>query len=116
MRRWKVVLALFILTLFVLGGISPGEAWHRRHHHNYPYYPFYPQPFVPFAPFGGPVFIEPPYPVYPTYAPPFAVDPPIQAPQPQYWYYCKTSNPPGYFPYIRECPGGWTQEVPRPSP
>lgn len=111
--RWvKVVLAFFILSLFVLGGIAPGEAWwYRRHYYNYPYY--YPQPF---APFGSQMFFES-YPYsYPTYPPPFGLDPPAQVPQPQYWYYCKTSNPPGYFPYIRECPGGWTQEVPRPSP
>lgn len=26
------------------------------------------------------------------------------------WHYC--NNPVGYFPYIKECPGGWTQVMP----
>jgi|SRR3989338_6091551 len=112
MRWWRVVLGCLALALFVLVSVLPGEAWHRRHYYNHPNYPFYPRP-LPFVPFGGPVFIEP-HPFYPY--PPLTIDPLIQAPQPQYWYYCKTSNPPGYFPYVRECPGGWTQEVPRPSP
>lgn len=29
-----------------------------------------------------------------------------------YWYYCR--NPDGYYPYIRECPGGWQQVAPLP--
>ena len=29
-----------------------------------------------------------------------------------YWYHCDA--PEGYYPYVKECPGGWTQETPRP--
>ena len=31
--------------------------------------------------------------------------------RPYYWYYCK--KPDGFYPYVRECPGGWTQVVPQ---
>lgn len=31
--------------------------------------------------------------------------PPAEAPV-QYWYYC--AAPEGYYPYVSECPGGWT--------
>lgn len=28
-----------------------------------------------------------------------------------WWYYC--NQPQGYFPYVKECPGGWQREQPR---
>lgn len=36
------------------------------------------------------------------------------APQPQtsYWHYCR--NPEGYYPYVRDCPGGWEKISPQP--
>lgn len=30
-----------------------------------------------------------------------------------YWYYCAQSQ--GYYPYVRECPGGWQPVAPQPS-
>lgn len=35
-------------------------------------------------------------------------------PEEYYWYYCQ--DPPGYYPYIRDCPKGWTQAAPAPAP
>ena len=35
-------------------------------------------------------------------------------PQQSYWYYCQNAG--AYFPYVRECPGGWMQVVPSPNP
>jgi hypothetical protein len=52
---------------------------------------FYPRPIYPY-----------PYP----YAPPVVVTP---APPAEYYYYC--ANPPGYYPYVPECFGPWS-EVP----
>lgn len=39
---------------------------------------------------------------------------PAQSAQPQtnYWYYCQ--NPDGYYPYVKNCPGGWLQVAPQP--
>ena len=31
-----------------------------------------------------------------------------------YWYYCP--DPEGYYPYVKQCPLGWMQVVPRASP
>jgi hypothetical protein len=29
-----------------------------------------------------------------------------------YWYYC--DNPPGYYPYVPQCPSGWRPVAPTP--
>lgn len=34
-------------------------------------------------------------------------------PKTNYWYYCQ--NPEGYYPTIKECPGGWLQVAPQPN-
>ena len=31
-----------------------------------------------------------------------------------YWYHCDA--PEGYYPYVKECPGGWQRETPRAPP
>ena len=31
----------------------------------------------------------------------------------QYWYFCKGSNK--YYPYVKECPGGWQKVLPQPA-
>lgn len=61
---------------------------------------------------------------YPYYAAPSAVVQPApteyiqQAPAPPaqgyYWYYCQNAG--AYYPYVKECPGGWMQVVPQPAP
>ena len=84
--------------------------------YSYPYFPYpysYPYPY--------------PYP-YPYYYPPYdasATLPPVYVeqgdeqaalppPQSSYWYYC--ANPPGYYPYVQQCPGGWQRVAPQPPP
>jgi len=38
-----------------------------------------------------------------------------QAPAPDaYWYYCNAAG--AYYPYVKDCPGGWMQVVPAPNP
>lgn len=61
-----------------------------------PIYP-YPNPYVP-----GVIIVGQTTPVS-GYTPP-----PSEAPA-QYWYYC--AAPEGYYPYVPDCPGGWS-EVP----
>ncbi len=77
----------------------------------------------------GPAYPYPPYPYYPPYPPyPYNPAPPAAVPEepsgyivesvepgprPQpttYWYYCE--DPQGYYPRIRQCPGGWMTVVP----
>jgi len=75
-------------------GLGPWWGW------GYPYgYPYYAYPYAnPYA--------------YPYSAYPSAQLPTPSEPQQSYWYYCQ--NPQGYYPYVRDCPGGWTQVVPTP--
>ncbi len=74
------------------------------------------------GPVWGPVWYPPPY----YYPPQVVVVPP---PQPQvyieqaqeqapdsgqqYWYFCKSAQ--GYYPYVKECPGGWQKVLPQPE-
>ena len=67
-------------------------------------------------------------PSYPYYSYPYYADPPVvvpqapteyiqQAPAPAaeaYWYYCASAGT--YYPYVKDCPGGWMQVVPAPTP
>ena len=79
-------------------------AWGYPHGWNYPYYPSY-----PYYPYYGPYYDEgygtPP-------APPEEVTPPLESgqQQPSYWRFCQ--NPEGYYPYVKDCPGGWIAVVP----
>lgn len=69
---------------------------------------YYPPPYYPYPP---PVIVSPPPPpVYIEQAPTREVNPPPK----NYWYYC--TNPPGYYPTIKECPDGWLKVVPQTQP
>jgi hypothetical protein len=76
-------------------------------------------------PFWGPPFWSPWY-----YPPPYAYHPapvvvrsePVtyieqgssQSAEPSgWWYYCDSSR--GYYPYVKECPGGWQRVAPTPQ-
>lgn len=102
----KKSLCLVFATLVLLLGYSlPGEAYWRG------------------GIWIGPGWWGPPYgygyPYYP--APPVVIQQEPQeyinqsAPQPeqQYWYYCAESK--GYYPYVKNCPGGWMKVVPTPA-
>lgn len=79
--------------------------FHSRPYYSYSYsysyspYPYY-YPVVP-------VVVTPP-------APPVYIEQshPQTALPPNYWYYCQ--NPQGYYPYVKECAGGWQQVSPQP--
>jgi len=76
----------------------------------------------------GPVWIGPPYWGYPYYAPPVVVEPPppvvVQPQPPQVYvhpddravhdfYYCESAKE--HYPYVKECPRGWTRVAPQPT-
>ena len=69
------------------------------------YHPYYPAPVV-VVPATPPVYIEQPVSAVPV-APPVQVAPPAY-----YWYHC--NRPEGYYPYVKECTGGWTKVNPQP--
>jgi hypothetical protein len=117
MRPTKAVLALVVVLLALLSS-APACAWGGHH-----------GPSVRFGVVvGGPLWYGPayypPY-YYPPYYAPLPVSPPVYieqgeaqpapAPRPrEYWYYCAEAK--GYYPYVKECPGGWQRVAPQPPP
>lgn len=72
-------------------------------------------PWGPWGPYGGFYGYPPTVITVPT-EPPVYIQQPRPAPlryQPGYWYYC--TNPPGYYPTIRQCITRWRPVEPRPS-
>jgi len=79
------------------GGIwIGGPVWYGGWGYPYPYY-YYPYYVSP------PVVIQQQQPVYQEqYS--------QQGDQPYYWYYCPDAQ--NYYPYVKQCPGGWLKVVP----
>jgi len=73
---------------------------------GWPYYSYGGYPYL-----GWPYYSSA-YPSDTATAPPVYNEPEQQ--QPKYWYYC--TNPQGYYPYIKNCPGGWLTVVPKVTP
>jgi hypothetical protein len=65
-------------------------------YYGYPYYPYYD---------AAPINEQPSTEMYVRPAP-------QQPAEPTYWYYCRA--PEGYYPYVKQCPGGWMKVVPTP--
>lgn len=94
-------------------GINLGYPGFYGGYGGYGYYdPFFYPPFygappivVPAAP---PVIVSPTPPVYIQQQ----ESPPATQSQTHYWYYC--TNPEGYYPYVKQCPGGWQRVDPTP--
>ncbi len=85
--------------------------YRSRHRHGHRFYGL------------GSIVLGPLYPYYPyNYygAPPVVIQqqPPAYVqgnPDPSsYWYYCQDSQ--AYYPYVKECPGGWMKVVPEATP
>ena len=140
-RAHLTLLSLVLMALFVLVAAIPPSAannrggWHGggRHHGGWRRSGWHggwhggfrgPRVYIG-APFWYPGPYAYPYPVYapPVYAPPVYAPPVVEEPLPPayveprssaYWYYCQ--DPPGYYPYVASCAGGWQQVAPQPSP
>src|SRR4051812_4489778 len=70
-----------------------------------PYYPaYYPYPYYP-----APVVVQQAPPAVYTERQDVAPAPETQS----YWYYCAATR--GYYPYVKECPGGWQKVAPTPQ-
>jgi len=95
-------------------GFHHGGFHHGFHHfhHGFHHHRFRSRVFIGVG-VGVPLLYPYPYP----YSPPVVVEsaPPVYVqPQLQYWYYCQGAQ--AYYPYVKECPGGWLRVVPQPSP
>ena len=73
---------------------------------SYYYRPYYPPygyaPYYGYGPTYGATYAQPAY----------VQQSPAPVQQVYSWYYCPGSN--GYYPYVRQCPGGWKQVSPTP--
>lgn len=107
MNCFKRVLAIFLLA------VAACSAW------AHPGYYYRPAPRVGVyvgVPFGPWYYPPVPYYYYPRViavpaAPPVYIEQasPPAAPAQGYWYYCNSAG--AYYPYVKDCPGGW-QKVP----
>jgi hypothetical protein len=118
--------------------VGPGPYWGGAAYGR----PFYPRPFYPRSYYSWPYYSRPYYswsyyswPGYPgpyLYADPYYAPAVVVPPEPQvyiersddaigqgqaaaqqYWYFCRGSN--RYYPYVKECPGGWQRVLPQPG-
>jgi hypothetical protein len=110
MTNMKRTIFLLIAILVLVGaGVSPASAgirgdiwigpiwgpWWGPSVNPYPYYA------------SPPVVLQQQPPTYEEQAP-------QQEVQQSYWYFCASSKT--YYPYVKECPGGWLKVVPTPTP
>ena len=85
----------------------PHHGWGRDHYRGSHFY-WRGSFVIPLHPYG---YYSPP-PVVIQQQPPVYVQPEQQ--EENYWYYCP--DPQGYYPYIRDCAGGWMKVVPDATP
>lgn len=116
MNTLKLVKSFLVLLL--LAAACVGNAWadHRGHTRfglviGAPLFYPYPHPYPYYYPPYQPVIIERAPPVY-IEQPVSQPAPAVQEQQTNYWYYCSASK--AYYPYVKECPGGWQKVLPQP--
>jgi hypothetical protein len=90
--------------------VGPGAYWGPAYPRPY----YYPWPYIYGDPFyaPAPVVVVPATPKVYIEQSDVAAEPAESAAQ-QYWYFCKGSNK--YYPYVKECPGGWQKVLPQPA-
>ena len=86
-----------------------------RAHNGQCHPPFHSRAIVTGAPFFAPFYYPGSYYYYPpvAYAPQDYIEEGA-APDQAYWYYCAGAK--AYYPYVKECPGGWQRVTPPPPP
>lgn len=92
------------------GGGYWGGYWGPRYWgppvYAYPPPVYYPAPTV-VVPASPPVYVE-------RQDVPQSTEAPAQSAPQQWWYWCPGAN--GYYPYVKECPGGWQRVEPQAPP
>lgn len=110
MKKWNVVWGIIVLlSVLFAGNAMAYDHWHHGHYWGGPRVvinPWFPLYYPP------PVYVQPP----PVYRPPevYIQQPPPAPPEQGYWYYCEGAK--AYYPYVKECPGGWMKVLPQPAP
>lgn len=113
MKRVIAILALVAMSAPAFAhGHRGGARLSLGFHFGVPVYSpwYYPGPFYYPAPVyypAAPVYMQPP-------APPVYVERSDVVPEGAgTWYFCRESNT--YYPYVKQCPGGWTRVPAQPS-
>jgi hypothetical protein len=104
-----IKLSVLVLLLFSTG---IGDAMARRGHgHHGPRIHF----GLAFGPYWGPWY--PPHYYSPVVieraSPPVYIERSSDSGAANFWYYCAAAK--GYYPYVKQCPGGWQLVAPRPE-
>ena len=108
--KWTVLFVALAAALFAAGSafahgrvvVGVGFGF------GYPgYYPYYYPAYYPYPYYQTPVVVQSQPPVYTERQ---DVAPANEA---GYWYYCAAAK--GYYPYVKECPGGWQKVAPQPQ-
>ena len=131
MSRIKIISMLAVALVAIAAGL-PAFAHHGHHHHHHHW-----GVRVGFG-FGAPAFYYPRYYYPPYYYPPYYYYPRVvtvpaapvyvergdsyapsapSAPSAQtqgYWHYCPEAK--AYYPYVKQCAGGWQKHAPTPPP
>lgn len=84
--------------------------YYPPYYYPYPYY-YYPPAIITPVPEQPPVYIEQQGQISSPNSPETADQ---NLPDNYYWYHC--DKPEGYYPYIKDCPGGWQKVTPTPPP
>ncbi|OIQ88677.1 hypothetical protein GALL_294600 [mine drainage metagenome] len=117
MKRISPLLVLTMLAGIAVSGMAQADRVHvgiglgfgvpyPGYYYPPPYPYYYPYPYYP------PVVVAPAQP--PVYVEQGSAQPAPAAAETYYWYHCE--KPDGYYPYIKECPGGWQRVAPSPVP
>jgi hypothetical protein len=115
MKPSRLTLGLALAALLFGASISESAFAHGRgrvfvgFNFGFPGY-YYPGPYYPayYPYYPAPVVVQSPPQVY------VERNDPTPAPETQsYWYYCAATR--GYYPYVKECPGGWQKVAPVPQ-
>jgi hypothetical protein len=129
----KLAKITLIAILFGLMATQPALAQRGHGGHGYghggprinfgfyaggPFWPGYYGPYPYYAPYYSPYYY-PPVVVAPAGPTTYiqqdqAQAAPEQTPSAGSWYYCAESKT--YYPYVKQCPGGWQQVAPQPGP
>ena len=132
----KKMIAVVVAGLFLIAAAAPADArgggggrgghggqdfrGGRFHGHHFHGHGFRSSVVIGTGVWLGPYWYPPyyPYDPYDPYAPvPVVAEPQTyieQSGAPAYWYYCEAAK--AYYPYVRECPGGWLTVLPQAAP
>jgi hypothetical protein len=124
MKSLRYLLAAVAAALALFAVAAPAQADGRWHHGGSHWrggvflnfgvpYPYYWGPRYYYYDYGPPAYYYSPPVVVAPASPPVYVErgDDDAAAKPTWWYWCPSAK--GYYPYVKECPGGWQRVAPQ---